>query len=253
MCLALSPEKAMPSNKIVSVDEWMGARRALLQQEKAHMRAGDTLAAARRELPWVKIEKSYSFDTECGRRGLHQLFKGNRQLIVHHLMFAPEWSAACPGCSFQAKHIDGPARHLAHHNVTILAISRAPLSRIVAYKHRMGWQFDWVSSLDSEFNYDFRVSFTDEQISRRQVDYNFGTITTEPRYVDKELPGLSVFFKDADDSIYLTYATFARGLDALIGTHHYIDLTPEGRNERAYPRWPQRHDEYAAEDEYIVR
>ena len=243
----------MPANKIVSRDEWMSARRSLLQQEKAHMRAGDTLAAARRQLPWIRIEKSYSFDTECGRRELGELFKGNRQLIVHHLMFAPEWSAACPGCSFQAEHIDGPARHLAQHNVTILAASRAPLSKIVGYKRRMGWQFDWVSSLESDFNYDFRVSFTDEQISRRQVDYNFGTITTDPRYIDKELAGLSVFYKGGDEVIYLTYATFARGLDALIGTHHYLDLTPEGRNEGAYPNWPQRHDEYAAGGKSIVR
>ena len=239
----------MASNNIVSVDEWMNARRDLLQQEKTHMKASDALAAARRRLPWLRIAKSYSFDTDCGRKELGELFNGNRQLIVHHLMFAPEWTAACPGCSFQAEHIDGPARHLVHHNVTIVAVSRAPLSKIAAYKRRMGWQFDWVSSLESDFNFDFRVSFTDEQIGRRQVDYNFGTITTDARYLDTELPGVSVFFKDAADRIYLTYATFARGLDALLGTHHYLDLTAEGRNAAAYPHWPKRHDEYVAGDE----
>lgn len=243
----------MAANKIVSVDEWLNARRDLLQQEKTHMKASDALAAARRRLPWLRIEKSYSFDTDCGRKELGELFKGNRQLIVHHLMFAPEWTAACPGCSFQAEHIDGPARHLVHHNVTIVAVSRAPLPKIEAYKRRMGWQFDWVSSLESDFNYDFRVSFTDEQIGRRQVDYNFGTITTDARYLDGELPGVSVFFKDADDRIYLTYATFARGLDALLGAHHYLDLTAEGRNAAAYPHWPKRHDEYAAGDKPVIR
>ena len=238
----------MPSNKVVSHDEWLSARRDLLRQEKAHMKAGDSLAAARRDLPWARIEKRYLFDTESGRRELGELFGGNRQLVVHHLMFAPDWAAACPSCSFQAEHIDGPARHLVHHNVTILAVSRAPLSKIVAYRRRMGWQFEWVSSCESDFNFDFRVSFSDEQLSRRQVDYNFGTITTDARYIDKELPGVSVFYRDADHAIYLTYATFARGLDALLGTHHYLDLTPEGRNAKAYPRWPRRHDEYTNND-----
>jgi predicted dithiol-disulfide oxidoreductase (DUF899 family) len=231
----------------------MTARRALLQKEKAHMKAGDALAEARRELPWLRIDKRYSFQTENGPRELRDLFKGNRQLIVHHLMFAPEWSAACPGCSFQAEHVDGPARHLTHHDVTILAVSRAPLSKILSYKRRMGWQFEWVSSFESEFNFDCRVSFTDEPVKQKRVDYNFGTITTDPRYVDKELPGVSVFYKGGDDVVYLTYSTFARGLDARIGTHHYLDLTPEGRNPAAYPRWPLRHDEYAPAEQVIGR
>ena len=161
----------MQPKQIVSHDEWLAARRDLLAKEKAHMRAGDNLAAERRSLPWLKIEKSYEFDTTHGRRSLVELFDGSGQLIVHHLMFAPEWEAACPGCSFQAEHIDGPAQHLEHHNVKIVAVSRAPLAKIRAYQRRMGWRFDWVSSFDSEFNYDFNVSFTPEQIAGGQVRF----------------------------------------------------------------------------------
>lgn len=234
----------MKPNEIVSREEWLAARRALLEKEKAHMRAGDRLAAERRALPWLRIEKSYAFETEQGRKTLADLFQGRRQLLVHHLMYAPDWNAACPGCSFQAEHIDGPARHLPHHDVTILAVSRAPLEKILAYRKRMGWHFDWVSSFGSDFNYDCRVSFTKEQIGQRRIDYNFGTITTDGRYLSEELPGFSVFLKDDDGGIFLTYATYARGLDMLLDTHHYLDLTPEGRNEAGHPGWPRRHDEY---------
>lgn len=234
----------MQSNKIVTREEWLEARRALLEQEKAHMRQGDTLAAQRRALPWLKVEKPYVFDTEHGRKTLAELFDGRNQLIVHHLMFAPDWQAACHGCSFQAEHIDGPARHLVHHNVTIVAVSRAPLPKILDYRKRMGWGFQWVSSFDSDFNYDFYVSFTKDQIGQGGVDYNFSTIKTDPRYASEELPGVSVFCKDAAGEVFHTYSTYARGLDALIGAHHYLDLTPEGRNESAYQSWPRRHDEY---------
>lgn len=237
----------MQPNPIVSQDEWLAARSALLTKEKAHMRAGDALAAERRTLPWLKVEKSYVFDTARGRRTLAELFEGCQQLIVHHLMFAPEWEAACPGCSFQAEHIDGPARHLQHHNVKIMAVSRAPLAKILAYRQRMHWRFDWVSSFDSDFNYDCHVSFTKEQIGQGRIEYNFGTITRDPRYLsEEELPGVSVFAAGEGGEVYLTYATFARGLDALLTANHYLDLTPEGRNEKAYPAWPRRYDEYPA-------
>jgi predicted dithiol-disulfide oxidoreductase (DUF899 family) len=234
----------MAPNRIVSQEEWLSARKALLEREKSLMRAADNLASERRALPWLKIEKIYTFETDQGPRTLSELFCSRGQLIVHHLMYRPEWSAACPGCSFQAEHIDGPAQHLPHHNVTIVAVSRAPLPKLLAYKKRMGWQFDWVSSFGNDFNYDFRVSFTKEQIEARRIDYNFGTITTDSRYLSEELPGLSVFLKDDSGEILLTYSTYARGLDTLLGTHHYLDLTPEGRNEAAYPAWPRRHDEY---------
>jgi predicted dithiol-disulfide oxidoreductase (DUF899 family) len=234
----------MTPKKTVSRDEWLSARKALLEREKVHMREGDRLASERRALPWLKIEKTYTFETVQGRKTLAELFDGRGQLIAHHLMYNPEWSAACPGCSFQAEHIDGPAQHLAHHNVTILAVSRAPLAKILAYKKRMGWQFEWVSSFGSDFNYDFHVSFTREQIEQQRIDYNFGTITSDERYVSEELPGLSVFTKDERAEVSLTYSTYARGLDMLLGTHHYLDLTPEGRNASGYPAWPRRHDEY---------
>jgi predicted dithiol-disulfide oxidoreductase (DUF899 family) len=237
----------MKSNPIVSQDEWLAARRALLAKEKAHMRAGDALAAERRALPWLKIEKSYVFDTSRGRCSLADLFEGREQLIVHHLMFAPEWEAACPGCSFQAEHIDGPARHLPHHDVKIVAVSRAPLAKILAYRQRMQWRFDWVSSFASDFNYDLQVSFTKDQIGQGRIEYNFGTITTDPRYLSaEELPGISVFAAGEGGEVFLTYASFARGLDALLTANHYLDLTPEGRNEAAYPGWPRRQDEYPA-------
>jgi predicted dithiol-disulfide oxidoreductase (DUF899 family) len=241
---AAGEEIAMEANRVVSEAEWLEARRALLVQEKAHMRAGDALAGERRSLPWMKIEKHYVFDTARGSRTLAELFEDRSQLIVHHFMFAPHWEAACPGCSFQAEHVDGPARHLGHHNVTILAVSRAPLAKLLAYRERMGWQFEWVSSFESDFNYDFHVSFGKEQIEQRRIDYNFGTITTDPRYIDEELPGISVFARDEAGAVFLTYSAYARGLDALLGTNHYLDTTPEGRNDAAYPNWPRRHDEY---------
>lgn len=234
----------MKPSRIVSQEEWLDARKALLVKEKAHMRAGDALTAERRALPWVKIEKTYSFDTEGGQKTLAELFGGRPQLIVHHLMYPPEWEAACPGCSFQAEHIDGPTPHLENHNTCIVAVSRAPLAKILAYRARMGWHFPWVSSFGTDFNYDFHVSFKKEQVGEGKVDYNFGTITVDKRYIDEELPGVSVFAKDEAGGIFLTYATFARGLDALLGTNYYLDLTPEGRNDGAYKNWPKRHDEY---------
>jgi predicted dithiol-disulfide oxidoreductase (DUF899 family) len=242
----------MQPNPVVSQDEWIDARRTLLAKEKAHMRAGDTLAAERRALPWLKIEKSYVFDTRHGPRSLPELFEGCGQLIVHHLMFAPEWEAACPGCSFQAEHIDGPARHLAHHNVRIVGVSRAPLAKILAYRQRMSWRFEWVSSFGSDFNYDSHVSFTKDEISRGQIEYNQGTIMGDPRYLSEELPGISVFAAGDRGEVFLTYSTFARGLDMLLTADHYLDLTPEGRNQKAYPAWPRRHDEYPAKPEPIV-
>ena len=235
----------MKPTQIASREEWIAARKSLLEKEKAHMRAGDQLASERRALPRLKIEKSYAFETEAGRKTLAELFKGRDQLVVHHLMYAPEWNAACPGCSFQAEHIDGPAEHLAHHNVTLVAVSRAPLAKILDYKRRMGWRFEWVSSFGSDFNYDLHVSFSRDELEQQRVNYNFGTITTDSRYLSEELPGLSVFLKE-NGATFLTYSTYARGLDMLLGAHHYLDLTPEGRNAAAYPGWPRRHDEYAA-------
>jgi predicted dithiol-disulfide oxidoreductase (DUF899 family) len=234
----------MQPSTVVSQEEWIAARRALLVKEKLHMREGDALAAERRALPWVKVEKAYAFDTMGGPKSLAELFDGRGQLIVHHLMYAPEWSAACPGCTFQAEHIDGPAPHLERHDVRIIAVSRAPLDKLLAYKARMGWRFEWVSPQGEDFNHDFRVSFTEDEIASGRIDYNFGTIVTDPRYLDRELPGVSVFYKDQAGEVFHTYSTYARGLDALLGANHYLDLTPEGRNDGAHPNWPRRRDEY---------
>lgn len=231
-------------SKVVSQAEWLAARRALLEKEKAHMRAGDALAVERRALPWVKVETRYEFDTPDGVKTLPELFEGKSQLIVHHLMFAPDWAAACPGCSFQADHIDGPAQHLERHDVQIIAVSRAPLEKIVAYKARMGWRFEWVSPRGEAFNHDFRVTFSEDEVASGRIDYNFGTIVTDPRYIDRDLPGISVFRRSDTGGVFHTYSTYARGLDALLGANHYLDLTPEGRNDQAHPNWPRRHDEY---------
>lgn len=239
----------MDTHAVVSKEEWLAARKAFLDKEKAHMRLGDALAAERRALPWRKVEKNYLFDTTQGQKSLGELFcagEGQKQLIVHHLMYAPDWEAACPGCSYQAEHIDGPARHLRHHNVRIISVSRAPLEKLLAYKKRMGWEFEWVSSYETDFNYDFGVSFTKEQIAAGKVDYNFSTIETDPRYFSEELPGVSVFYKTAAGDIVHTYSTYARGLDALLGGSHYLDLVPEGRDDGSYSQWPRRRDEYAA-------
>jgi predicted dithiol-disulfide oxidoreductase (DUF899 family) len=230
--------------QIVTQDEWLTARKALLVKEKEHMRAGDRLSTERRALPWIKVEKVYFFDGPEGKVSLADLFDGCSQLIVHHLMFHPDWEAGCPGCSFQADHIDGPRQHLEHHDVRIVAVSRAPLAKLLAYKRRMGWRFDWVSSFGSDFNYDFHVSFTHDQVTRGRVDYNFSTITDDARYHSEELPGVSVFYKNQDGQVFHTYSTYARGLDAILGGDHYLDLTPKGRCEADYPNWPRRHDEY---------
>jgi predicted dithiol-disulfide oxidoreductase (DUF899 family) len=234
----------MQPSKVVSQEEWIAARRALLEKEKVHMRAGDALAAERRALPWVKVDKAYVFDTESGPKSLAELFDGASQLIVHHLMYAPDWSAACPGCTFQAEHIDGPAPHLEQHDVRVIAVSSAPLEKLLAYRARMGWRFAWVSPRGGDFNRDFKVTFTADEVAKGRIDYNFGTIETDPRYVERELPGVSVFYKEEAGEVFHTYSTYARGLDALLGANHYLDIAPEGRNNGAYPNWPRRRDEY---------
>lgn len=232
-------------NQIVAREEWIAARKALLKKEKALTRMLDMVSAERRAIPWEAVEKHYVFDAQDGEKTLAELFGGKSQLVVHHLMFAPDWDAACPGCSFQAEHIDGPAVHLAQRDVKIVAVSRAPIEKLVAYKQRMGWRFDWVSSNDGDFNYDFGVAFTDDDIERGQIDYNFGTITIDPRYIEKDLPGISVFYKNADGEIFHTWSTYARGLDMLLGANHYLDITPMGRGNVGPADWPKRHDEYA--------
>jgi len=229
---------------VVSQSEWLEARRKLLAEEKALSAQRDRVNEARRALPWVKIDKAYVFDTPQGKRTLADLFDGRSQLIVQHFMFGPDWEAGCLGCSFGADHIDGANQHLKHHDVTFVAVSRAPLAKLLAYKKRMGWKFDWVSSAGSDFNFDFNVSFTDADRAKGKVFYNFGEIDSTM----DELPGVSVFYKDEQGNVFRTYSSYARGSEEVIGAYMLLDLTPLGRNETGpagnLTDWVKRHDEY---------
>jgi predicted dithiol-disulfide oxidoreductase (DUF899 family) len=231
-------------HRIVSRDEWLDARRAHLAAEKELTRARDALAAARRELPWVRVEKTYTFATAEGPRTLADLFDGRSQLIINHFMLGPGWTEGCIGCSFGADHIDGSLVHLLNHDVSLVTVSRAPLAEIEAYKRRMGWQFPWVSSGGSDFNYDFGVSFTPEQIARGEARYNFGSQTVQ----SEEMPGVSVFCRGEDGAIYHTYSTYGRGDEQRITTYAFLDMTPKGRNETGphfnLMDWVKRHDSY---------
>jgi predicted dithiol-disulfide oxidoreductase (DUF899 family) len=233
----------MTENRIVSRDEWLVARKAHLRNEKALTRMRDLVAAERRALPWVKVEKRYVFDTPEGKRSLAELFGNNSQLIIHHFMFAPDWEAGCPSCSLEADHAEGAIVHLEHHDVTYVRVSRAPLDKLQAYKKRMGWTAKWVSSHGSDFNYDFGVSFTKEDLAKGKINYNYATIE-DKKYLSDELPGLSVFYKDENGDVYHTYSSYARGNEEVIGAFTYFDVTPKGRNEKEIMDWVRRHDEY---------
>lgn len=230
----------MTDHPIVSRGEWLEARRKLLAREKEVTHLNDAVAEERRQLPWVKIDKDYRFQGPDGELTLADLFMGRSQLIVYHFMFGPGWDEGCDGCSFLADHIDGPNLHLAHHDVTLLAVSQAPFEEFQPFKKRMGWKFPWFSSYGSDFNFDFGVSFTPEQVASKQVNYNFGTTDQ----VHDELPGTSVFYKDEQGDIYHTYSCYARGGDILIGAHNWLDLTPKGRNESSTMNWVRHHDKY---------
>ena len=225
---------------VVSHDDWLSARRELLRAEKELTRLRDQLAERRLALPWVRIDKDYTFDTLDGPRKLADLFDGRSQLLVQHFMFAPGWRQGCRSCSFMADHTDGMNRHLAHHDVTMIAVSRAPLEEIERFRRRMGWQFPWVSSNGSSFNYDFRVSFTPEQIASGRVDYNFG----EWQMTGEEWPGVSAFFKDETGNVFHTYSTYGRGVEVMMGTYAMLDLAPKGRNEDEGMDWVRHHDRY---------
>ena len=234
----------MEPQKIVSRDEWLVARKAHLAKEKELIRLRDQVSAERRELPWVKIEKNYVFDGPKGKETLADLFDGRSQLIVHHFMFGPEWKEGCVGCSFLADNIDGALVHLEHHDVTYVAVSRAPLPEIEAFKKRMGWGFKWVSSDGSEFNYDFHVSFTKDDLAKGKVFYNYEMRDLQ----SEEMSGRSVFYKDANGDIFHTYSSYARGGDMFLGTYAFLDLTPKGRNETGPSHdlsdWVRHHDRY---------
>ena len=228
--------------RIVSREEWLDARKAHLKSEKALTRMHDLVMEERRRLPWVRVEKDYPFQTTAGEKSLAELFDGRRQLIVYHFMFGPGWEKGCTGCSFISDHIDGANLHLAHHDVTLVAASRAPLAEFLPFKERMGWKFEWVSSAGSDFNRDFCVAFTPEEVAAGDRLYNFGTL---PAFME-DLHGESVFIRNDAGAIFHTYSSYARAGDVLIGAHNWLDLTSKGRDERSTMDWVRLHDEYAA-------
>jgi predicted dithiol-disulfide oxidoreductase (DUF899 family) len=220
-------------------EEWLAARKALLVREKELTRLSDALAEQRRALPWVPVEKAYVFDTDDGPRTLAELFDGRPQLLVYHFMFGPDWDAGCPGCSMLADEVDGGVVHLAHNDATLVFASRAPLEKIQAYKARMGWGIRWVSSFGSDFNFDYGVSFTEQQRAEgAEYNYRFETSLSD------ELPGLSVFALQ-DGVVHHTYSMYARGMEVVDNIYALLDRTPAGRNEQDGQReWMRRHDEY---------
>jgi len=232
-----------PGHPVVSRERWLSERKALLEREKELTRLHDQVARERRALPWVQIEKNYVFDTAAGPRTLAELFEGRSQLLVQHFMFAPGWAQGCKSCSYMADHNDGANLHLAQRDITLLAISRAPLAEIERFRQRMGWQFKWVSSYGSDFNYDFHVSFNPAERAKGEVYYNFGM----QHFPQDEAPGISVFCKDEAGNVFHTYSAYGRGVEVMMGAYNLMDLTPKGRDEDQLPftmEWVRHHDRY---------
>jgi predicted dithiol-disulfide oxidoreductase (DUF899 family) len=235
------------SHKVVSRDEWLKARIAHLAAEKELTRRRDELARQRRELPWERVGKHYVFEGPNGKETLADLFAGRSQLVIYHFMLGPTWEEGCKSCSLLADHFDGPQIHLAHRDVTFTAVSRAPMPRIQAFQNRMGWRFRWVSSFGTDFNRDYGVQFTKEELAG-EVDYNYG----RRRFGSEEAPGLSVFYKEGDE-IFHTYSAYARGLEGVMGTYGFLDIVPKGRDEDGLAftmSWVRHHDKYG--DDYAV-
>jgi predicted dithiol-disulfide oxidoreductase (DUF899 family) len=227
--------------RVVSHEQWVTERVAFMAKEKEFTRLRDELTRERRELPWEQITKPYVFVAPGGTETLADLFEGRNQLVVYHFMFSPSWSEGCKSCSFWADNFDGIDVHLAHRDITFLAISRAPLPKLEAYKRRMGWSFKWVSAGESDFNYDLQVSFDPDAAKNGTAYYNYGT----GRQVQEDMPGISVFCKDRKGDIYHTYSAYSRGIDLVNGAYNYIDLTPKGRDEgKGIMAWLRRRDQY---------
>lgn len=242
----LQTNSSTQEHKVVSQEEWTAARRELLMKEKESTRLRDQLSAERRNLPWVKVGTNYVFDAPGGKVALADLFGRRSQLVVYHFMFGPDWQEGCPSCSFVSDHINAALAHLAARDVTLVVVSRAPLAKIEEFKRRMGWQFKWVSSYGNDFNADFHVSFTSEEMTRGKVNYNY----TMQEFPSAEAPGLSVFYKDNGGDIFHTYSTYGRGLDPLIGTYTILDLVPKGRDEEHLSfgmEWVRHHDRYGSD------
>jgi predicted dithiol-disulfide oxidoreductase (DUF899 family) len=233
----------MSQPRIVSRDEWLAARKQFLSKEKELTHLRDRLSAERRELPWVKVDKRYVFDGPKGKETLADLFDGRSQLVVYHFMFGPGWEQGCPSCSWAADNIDGNVVHLAARDVTLVVVSRAPLAQIEAFKKRMGWRFKWVSSYGTDFNYDYDVSFTPDEIAKGDVYYNYGP----NGFPSEEAPGISVFYKGGKGEVFHTYSSYARGPEPLLGGYYFLDAVPKGRDEAELPftmAWVRHHDRY---------
>jgi predicted dithiol-disulfide oxidoreductase (DUF899 family) len=234
----------MDRHHVVSQEAWTQARKELLAKEKEFTRLRDELSRARRELPWVRVDKTYVFEGVNGKATLADLFEGRSQLIVYHFMFDPAWEAGCKSCSFWADNFNGIIVHLNHRDASMVAISRASYEKLASYRARMGWSFKWVSSLGNDFNRDYHVTHTPEELAKGDTYYNY----TRQKPYASEAPGISVFFRDADGAVFHTYSCYARGLDMLNGAYHYLDLLPKGRDEVSlhfHSEWLRRHDEYA--------
>jgi predicted dithiol-disulfide oxidoreductase (DUF899 family) len=236
---------SMTDHQVVTPEAWVEARKHLLAKEKEFTRLRDQLSQTRRDLPWVRVTKQYVFDGPGGKQTLGQLFNDHSQLVVYHFMFDPDWEAGCKSCSFWADNFNGIVPHLNQRDVTFVAISRAPLAKLQAFATRLGWSFKWLSSSGGDFNYDYNVSFTPEDLAVGSAIYNF----TANKMNMTELPGISVFFKDADGKVFHTYSCYARGLDMLNTAYHYLDLVPKGRDEAGLPftmTWVRLRDQYGS-------
>ncbi len=233
----------MQDHGVVSREDWLIARKEHLEKEKEFTRQRDELSHARRALPWVEVEKEYLFGGPNGKETLVDLFEGRSQLIIYHFMYGPDWEEGCPSCSFWADNFNGIVQHLHHRDITLVAVSRAQLDTLEAYKKRLGWGFKWVSSYGSDFNRDYHVSFTPEEMEKGEMFYNFST----GEFPSEEAAGISVFYKNQEGEVFHTYSCYARGLDMLNGAYHYMDLVPRGRDEDALPytmAWLRRNDQY---------
>ena len=233
----------MTDHKIVSQAEWVAARKDLLAKEKEFTRQRDAISAERRKLPWVKVEKNYVFDSPAGKKTLADLFGAKSQLIVYHFMLGPGWAEGCPSCSYLGDHFDGSLVHLAHRDVAFTAVSRAPIAEIQAFQKRMGWKFPWASSFETDFNFDYHVSFAQDEFASGKVYYNY----TETKFPSEEAPGLSVFQKDGAGAVFHTYSTYGRGLDIFLGAYNFLDHVPKGRDEEGLKNtmaWVRHHDKY---------
>jgi predicted dithiol-disulfide oxidoreductase (DUF899 family) len=235
----------MKSPQIASAEEWLAARKQLLVKEKELTRLRDELAAQRRALPWVPVDKSYVFEGPTGAETLSDLFAGRSQLVIYHFMLGPGWKEGCPSCSLLSDHLDGSLVHLAARDVTLAVVSRAPYAEIAPFKQRMGWRFHWVSSYANDFNRDYHVSFSKEEVANGSFYYNFDV----NGFPSEEAPGISVFAKDANGAIYHTYSSYARGGEPIIGAYYFLDLVPKGRDEEGLPwpmAWVRHHDKYGS-------